>query len=256
MTSQVRQLVLQLEQASSDTFMSAAAAFADFTADLSHGAAAVGFTEVHKPDHRQALARACGDADYRLVGPASGEVALAVSKAHRLVDTGVVPSLPAAPTTPRHGVGHTARPILWATFIPAGTTEHVTVHVAHWVTRRADTGGQQLELTQDMAQAVRDHARGARLGFWLGDTNNPDRPHDVTDVDRALRKGELTSCWDELGRYPATHGASTLDVVGSYDPDGRVTCLRARRWHQLHSDHIAVSAWYAISPPRLSGAPK
>jgi hypothetical protein len=65
-------------------------------------------------------------------------------------------------------------------------------------------------------------------------------------VDLALRKGELTSCWDELGRYPDTAGRLTLDVVGSFDPDSRVSCLRARRWHKLASDHVAVSAWYQV----------
>lgn len=96
-----------------------------------------------------------------------------------------------------------------------------------------------------------EHGQGRRLAFWAGDTNNPDRPSATSEVDRALRKGDLTSCWDELGRYPDTHGRTTLDVVGSYDPDRRATCLRARVWPDLHSDHAPLTAWYSVS--RLPG---
>lgn len=244
-------LTLQLEQASSDFRLTDAQAFSDYLADLDHEADVVGFTEVHT--RHRLLHAACDEQGYQLHMPPSGkgDVALAVRNVHRIVAAGAVPSIPGARPSVAHGVGHTARPILWVTFQPHGTTENVTVHEAHWVTKRADTGGQQLQLTQDMAAVVASHSGGARLGFWMGDTNSPDRPRAVTAVDRALMKGDLTSCWDELGRYPNTHGGNTLDVVGSYDPDRRVTCLRARRWHKLDSDHIAVSAWYQIRRPQL-----
>jgi endonuclease/exonuclease/phosphatase (EEP) superfamily protein YafD len=141
--------------------------------------------------------------------------------------------------------------VLWVTFAPALFREHVTVACGHWVTRRADTGHQQQQLTDDLAQLIARKAQGHRLGFWMGDTNNPDGPRDRSAVDASLRKGDLTSCWDELGQYPATEGTATLDVIGSYDPDRRVKCERARRWAGQHSDHRPVSAWYRISPSRV-----
>lgn len=205
------------------------------------------FTEVQER-HAQ-LKVACRAMGYQLVLPSRGDVAIAVRSIHTVTDHSEVAGTPAV----GHGTGHpahTARPILSATMLPWGTSERVTVSTAHWVTKRADTGHQQLELAQDMATTVALSAAGHRLGFWAGDTNNNDRPHDITAVDRALAKGELTSCWDELGRWPATHGAATLDVIGSYDPDRRVTCLRARVWPQLESDHRPVSAWYRIRPVR------
>lgn len=236
---------LQLEQASSAFTLPDAQAREDFREALTRGADAVGFTEINKRAHL--LREACDAKGYVLV--AAGDVGLAVRSIHRLTDHGVITSVPGQPGPASEG-GHTERPILWASFIPFGTGELVTAHVAHWVTHAADTGHQQLAMTRDMADAVAEHSKGHRLGFWLGDTNNPDRATINTDVDKALRRGDLTSCWDELGRYPDTHGASTLDVVGSYDPDRRATCVRARVWPSAHSDHLAVSAWYSVSGVR------
>lgn len=234
---------LQLGQASGQAQSvggpSDAAMFSDYLADLDHGDDAVGFTETHKRGHL--LARACREQGYLLHTTSHGDVALAIRDVHRVMAAGAIPGLPA-------GRGHTARPIVWATFKPAGTDELVTVHEAHWL-RNGQPG--HIALTQIMADAVASHADGPQLGFWMGDVNNLDRPHDVTGVDKALSAGDLVSCWDELGRYPDTHPGgpdSPIDVVGKYDPDRRVSCLRARRWHQLHTDHVALSAWYRISP--------
>lgn len=218
-------------------------AAADFRSALGRRADVVGFTEVH--ERADVLGDECRRAGYDLMRAKDGDVALAVKRVHQVSDAGQVKSIPAAGGPASQG-GHSARPVLWVTFTPLGTREEVSVEIAHWPTKAADTGGQQVKLTDDMAEVVASHSRRSDLGFWMGDVNNPDRPRDVTGVDRAMAKGDLTSCWDELGRWPDTHGHSTLDVVGSYDPDRRVHCLRARRWPSGHSDHRAVSAWYLI----------
>lgn len=241
-------LRLQLSQASSAFTLKDKAAREDFMEDLDHGADVVSFTEVAQ--RHELLHAACELKGYQLVLSDPGDVALAIRGIHKLLDHGQVASVPAHGGSAAQG-GHGPRPVLWASFRPFGTREHVTAHCGHWVTHKADTGGQQLELTQDLADVVRQHSQGARLGFWLGDTNHPDGPVDFGAVDAALRKGQLTSCWDELGRWPGTHGAATLDVVGSYDPDHRVSCERARVWPLTHSDHRAVSAWYSIRPARV-----
>lgn len=236
---------IHLMQASSAHSLSDPQARSDFMVNLGSRADVVSFTEVH--ERHDVLADCCDLMGYQLILPDEGDVALAVLRTHTLIVSGSVASVPAQ----GHGGGHpahTARPVLWAGFRPHGTREAVTVHGAHWVTRRADTGHQQLELTEDLARVVRSHAQGRRLGFWMGDTNSPDVRADRTPVDRALRKGQLTSCWDELDRWPPTYRNATLDVIGSYDPDGRVSCDRARVLRPTHSDHRAVSAWYTVLP--------
>jgi len=240
---------LHLQQASSAFTMSSRKAGEDFTTQLARHSDVVSFTEVHAHSHALALATACDHAGYQLVRDAEGDVAVAVKGIHKVHTWGVAQSVPGHPGPAAAG-GHGPRNILWVTFQPFGTRERVTHHAAHWVTRKADTGLQQLQMTADLGDVVAAHSQGSRLGFWSGDTNSPDRPHDVTKVDKALRKAELTSCWDELGKWPATHEASTIDVIGSYDPDHRVDCVRGRRWPPGHSDHRAVSAWYRISPVR------
>jgi hypothetical protein len=220
-------------------------ALLDFHHDLSHMMDACGFTEV--AHFQRQLQVACLDRGYRLLLPPEGDTAIAVSDAHELLDHDYL-HVNAGQPGPMASGGHSPRGVQVVQFRPFGTEEVVTFATAHWLTRRADDGGQRLAMTQAMAHTIQQAAKGSRLGFWAGDTNNPDQPGDVSEVDRLLRKGQLTSCWDELGRYPATHGHTTLDVVGSYDPDGRVSCTRARVWPQLRSDHRPISAWYSVRP--------
>lgn len=241
------ELVLQLEQASSEFTLHRGAALADFTEALSRKADVVSFTEV--AERNRDLRAACNAADYQLQLADLADTALAVKGIHKIVAAGQHASVPAEPGPARDG-GHGPRPVLWVSFRPFGTLETVTVHSGHWPTKRSDTGHQQVALTREMADLVAGHSWGDRLGFWMGDTNNDDRRHQFTAVDHALAKGDLTSCWDELGRWPDTHERQTLDVIGSYDPDRRVSCLRARVWPAGHSDHRPVSAWYSIRPVR------
>lgn len=244
----IGELRLQLEQSSSAFTLSDRKARLDFREALSHGADVVGFTEV--AERHAALADACDTSGYQLLLPGEGDTALAVRGRHEVIAVGTVTVVPGE-KGPAAAGGHGPRAVQMATIRPFGTREHVTVCEAHWVTKAADTGGQQLAMALDLARLIRIHAKGPRLGFWMGDTNNPDRRRDFTTLDRALRKGELTSCWDELGEWPPTHGGvrgPTLDVVGSYDPDRRVECARARVWPAENSDHRPVSAWYTVRP--------
>lgn len=247
---------LHLMQASSAHTLSDVHALDDILFDLGRNADAVTFTEVQ--DRHDQLRQACQLRGYQLVLPLHGDVAVAVRSIHRVTDHGELPVL-AAVGHDRDTPAHTARPILWVRFVLFGTRERVTVSTAHWVTKRADVGHQQQLLSTAMAAAVRASASGSRLGFWTGDTNDNDGPRTVSPSARALAKGELTSCWDELGRYPDSHGNALLDIIGSYDPDRRVSCIRARVWARsarvrLHSDHRPVSAWYRISPVKGSTA--
>lgn len=243
-------LTMHIQQASSAFTLSDVEAMYDFTVALARGADVTGFTEVAQ--RHDVLRRACRLTSHHLLLPAQGDTALAVRESHKVLQSGEMLSVPGVKGPAAQG-GHGPRSIQWVAFQPFGYGEHVTSHVGHWVTRKADLGRQQTAMTDDLAHAVRDHSHGSRIGFWQGDTNNPDRPHDLTSMDAALAKGDLTSCWDELGHYPETEGALTLDIIGSYDPDKRVSCTRARRWPPAHSDHRAVSAWYKVAHPRGRG---
>lgn len=239
-------LQLRLAQASQRFSVEPADALADFRRILSKGMDAVGFTEASN-FHPQLL-RAAKEKHYHLVLPPDGDTAIAVHGDHEVTGHdfhAVVPGVAGS---------HRLRGIQAVAFTPRDTQERVTFAEAHWLTHRSDDGGQRLAITREMADVMREAAGGSRLGFWAGDTNNPDRPSATSPVDLALRKGELTSCWDELGRYPATFGEHhTLDVVGSYDPDGRVSCTGARVWANLHSDHRPLSATYHVRPRQTHG---
>lgn len=238
-------LRLQLGQASQRATVHPDRALLDFHHDLGHGMDACGFTEVTH-FHNQ-LSMACEDQGYQLLLPPEGDTAIAVLDIHELMDHDYVHVNPGHPG-PMSAGGHTPRGVQSVQFRPHGTTEVITFTTAHWLTRRADDGGQRLAMTEAMAEVIAEAAQGTRLGFWAGDTNNPDGPHGTSQVDKALARGDLTSCWDELRRWPDTHGSSTLDVVGSYDLDRRASCIRARVWPQLRSDHRPLSAWYTVRP--------
>lgn len=241
-----RNVWLHLELASSAFTMSDSHARSDFTEALARTPDVLGVTEV---GDRWPLFRDTAELHGYIPVPSGTDVAIAVRAVHSVRRVGVVPSVPGEKGPAAQG-GHGPRPVLSVSLVPFGTDERVTVCLAHWVTHAADNGRQQVALTDDLATTVAVQARGTRLGFWMGDTNSPDTPHDRNPVDKALRRGDLTSCWDELGKYPATHGRDTIDVIGSYDPDLRVVCKAVRRWPAGNSDHRPVSAWYAISPTR------
>lgn len=90
---------------------------------------------------------------------------------------------------------------------------------------------------------ARRHGKGSALVLWGADVNRVDRTDDVLDG------APLTTCWDELGKWPNT-GHGNIDVIASYDGDGRVKCKGARAWDDkalaLHTDHYLIEATYAV----------
>lgn len=102
-------------------------------------------------------------------------------------------------------------------------------------------------LNEQHAKAVgvwaRRHAKGNALVLWGADVNRNDRDLDV------LSGAPLTTCWDELGKWPNT-GHGPIDVIASYDGDGRVECRAARVWDdkalKLHTDHYLIEATYDV----------
>ena len=92
-----------------------------------------------------------------------------------------------------------------------------------------------------LGELAEDKGACRKLFFYGGDQNIPDRELDT------FFGAPLTSCWDELGKYPPTLGKrSTIDVIASYDRDGRVSFVNAHSYADrellLATDHNLVEA--------------
>lgn len=130
----------------------------------------------------------------------------------------------------------------------------VTVIAAHYLTKgRPDTNSKlystnvkkNKKLAQAIGQYTRDQGRGKALVFLGADTNIVDRTSDTFF-------GEpLTSSWDEIGKWENT-GAGNIDVIASYDLDGRVSAVSSRalsdKEFPLNTNHFLVEAVFNVVP--------
>ena len=148
---------------------------------------------------------------------------------------------------------HGPRGLFAATIVPHegdyGPT--ITVAAAHFVTRSSDPSGRSNHLIDLEAAALfSEVAQGQALGFLMGDLNTPDRIKDGFNV------APLTTCWDDLGKWPTTMptrpkgGGPTLDVIARYDRDTRVSLKSAAVIDHsdlmLYTDHLPIEATYAV----------
>lgn len=84
---------------------------------------------------------------------------------------------------------------------------------------------------------------GRKLCFYGGDQN-------IVDKDNDTFFGEdFTSAWDELRRYENT-GHGNIDVIASYDHDGRVEAKYIRalddKEQHMFTDHFVVEAGFKV----------
>jgi hypothetical protein len=144
----------------------------------------------------------------------------------------------------------------WVTVETAVGT--VTVGAGHWLTKgrrrhqaQDDRPGDPVDhfaanskMGKAVAEWATDKAAGRALIFYGADTNLNDRTSDV------FRGEPLTTCWDEIGKWPNT-GHGPIDVIATYDHDGRVRCRSARtltdRIFYLNADHHTVVATYEVA---------
>lgn len=219
----------------------------------------IGFTELGDNSLAYMVSSRAEAAGYLLYRHVS--VALAIHPRNEIRETGRVNVLPA-----RKGPGrYRARGIAEVTFrTPAGNV--VTVHEAHWITGyRLGPGGNPRreadheQQTAAMVERVQLHGKGRRLAFWMGDTNVDEEKDDGRDpraMHATMTRGGLLSIYDALDMYPPTHGRdSTIDIIGHYAPDARVTPVRVDtgprgNTPKRHADHRVVDAWYSIRPSR------
>ena len=207
----------------------------------------VGFTE--GSNFRKQLRKACKAAGYRLYFPRGGDVALAVRRDHDLLCKGQHKVVPA-----RGGTGaHAGRFVRWVK-VKIGP-EIVTVHEDHFITigkwprLRARRANQRLTQARENLRLMRKHSKGTDLSFFMGDTNFRDTRKVRNALDRVWRD-KMVSIYDDLNKYPATHGAhATLDWICRLRRDKRVHAKRVKVWKLgAGSDHRSVSAWYHVTP--------
>jgi hypothetical protein len=225
----------------------------DMHAAFRRQAAFATFTEVfgtRTKGNEGALRRIAKEYGYTVV-EAPGNDAVCVADGVKVVDHGGPLVNPAQKGAPPHD-GHSARHAPWV--LAEVLDEKVMVVEGHWVTglkKDAERRKEHAKMSEVIAGLVREHGQGSQLAFWTGDINAADKAG-VNPGFEILHAAGLVTCWDELGVWPATHGGkdgATIDIIGSYAADKRVSCKSARSWPKVESDHNPISAWYDIAQP-------
>lgn len=147
---------------------------------------------------------------------------------------------------------HSPRGITWSTArVKQKGVGVITVGSAHFLTKRSVlVSGSNQPLIDGIAKWARAKGAGRSLALFCADANVDDERADVF-------QGEpLTTVWDELDKYPATHGidkhrGSTIDIIASYDGDSRVSAKSARVLDdsdlKLFTDHFVVDAVFRVA---------
>jgi hypothetical protein len=143
--------------------------------------------------------------------------------------------------------------IVWVSFENEDIGE-TSVGAAHYLTKGRGPKGQPIkgidhfhwnkELAAAIGDWAREHGKGRAIVFYGGDQNIVDRTEDT------FFGQPLTSAWDELDRYENT-GHGNIDVIASYDADGRVEAKAVRALDDTeffqHSDHFVLEAEYRVA---------
>lgn len=130
----------------------------------------------------------------------------------------------------------------------------VSIGAAHYLTDARNPSSKFWDLNEQLGEEIGDWAReegkGPALVFYGGDQNMADNKNKEPQGDTFF--GEpLTSTWDELEKWENT-GHGNIDVIASYNRDGRVTALKTnalndKEFH-LHTDHFYVEAEFQVEP--------
>lgn len=136
---------------------------------------------------------------------------------------------------------HTDRGIVWITYTHAILGTKVTHGCAHYLTNGRKPGQPNFVLNQRLAAAIGDWARDkgkkGAIVTYAGDQNIVDRTEDT------FFGSPLTSLWDELKKYEDT-GHGNIDVIATYDGDGRVTATsidaKTDKEFRLAADHFLL----------------
>lgn len=216
--------------------------------------------------HKQ-LSQVCNGTDYRPVYFANqAEIAFIVKVGDKQIgikDKGTVQASPGDASNKEAGHpgegGYPDKYICWVKCKFYG--EDVYYHGAHWIAHLADFNSDQRVkrsnmMSQQMAIQVRKHGSGSALSLFAGDTNQDDVPGEdkkLGDINSIFRRADLLTIWDEMEVYPPTFSGRTIDVIGSFTPDGRVKAKRYKVHPKQNSDHRFISAWYEITQKKSTG---
>lgn len=192
-----------------------------------------------------ALRAVAPDAGYRLHIPKLGDAWIAVRE--DLIDggwdTGYIPVIPGkAGAYAAKGVAHAS----WVN----DDIGPIAVGAVHYLTKgrtpKDPNYDENVALARAIGEWVTEAGRGKGLAFYGGDQNIPDNLYDTF-----LGQAKLTTLWDELKKWSGT-GHGNIDVVATYDKDGRVEGLYIRALSDqgffLHTDHFLVEAGLSILP--------
>lgn len=119
----------------------------------------------------------------------------------------------------------------------------ITLASTHYITRDrvASRKAQNNKIAAELQKLADKTATGPGLFFFGGDFNRDDQTQDLVPNTR------LTTCWDELQKWPNTLKTVTFDALGSFDDDARVRVKSARTLvSKFYTDHIPVEALYNV----------
>lgn len=127
---------------------------------------------------------------------------------------------------------------------------------AHYLTDARNPSSPYWDLNKNLAAVISkwgvEAGRGAALAFYGGDQNMADN-RDTEPQGDTFFGGPFTSASDETGQREST-GHGQIDVIASYDRDGRVT---ARYWRALddkefplNTDHFLTEAGFDVALPK------
>lgn len=136
----------------------------------------------------------------------------------------------------------------------------VNIGAAHYLTKArspkspkihgVDHWEQNKKLTDVIGKWSREEGQGNALVFYGGDQNMADNKNKEPQGDTFM--GEpLTSMWDEVKFWENT-GHGNIDVIASYDKDGRVKALHINAFNDkqffLHGDHFYIEGVFNVEP--------
>lgn len=230
-----------------------------------NNAAMIGFSEVQKNSraHKQ-VKKAAREAGWSLQNNIRGDSRFAVSPNYKIRYAGSVGLLKANTGMPKGNYGRKNLAIVKVE-TPEGNI--VTNHTTHWLTgyRLGRKGNRRRERryeyqTKVLIDRVKKNGKGDHLSFWQGDTNIDevkDRGRDKRSLHHQLESNGLRSVNDSLKKYPNTHGRRTIDIIGYYKKDARVSPknlwvvpFKSKRWGKRYSDHKMVVAVFHIAPKK------
>lgn len=248
---------LHIHYCSLNHFNSLASNISDVRKSLDRGADIVAYDEVISiRSHLRGLAHEAG---YRAVTFANGQEAFMIKEKHGVSKAGRIQ------VTPRI-YWSSKRYISWCCIDFFG--QRIWPHAAHWMIWVGETGHVKsnasrarlhTKITDAMIQKTQQHGGNPNLSFFMGDTNvDEGADNHINDhrlINYRFNKGGLRTIWDEFRVTPPTHGSRTYDIIGKYDPLGRVDGVRYKVWPKQNSDHRPISAWYDIEMKKPTAQP-